>query len=408
MTTRMDRRTFLESAAVGATFTLVAPQLVRAQTASIKIGLLVPLTGAAGAYGPAMAKAGKVTADSINKEAGGVLGGRKLEVLVEDTESNATAGVNAARKLLDVDGVVALCGVWNSPVAMALRPIVLERNMLMMVSGSADQITAGDTKGLIWRFQAKGADWGPTIARAMLKSGAKKVSVLGLQNPFTVSMVDPFANEIKKGGGSIVDTVFYNPGQPSYRAEVEKVFGRKPDAVFMPALLPDFSAIAKEVYRSGFESKIFTLSIAADSEGKFIQNVGADVAEGINHLQPTPPASSPAYKRFLRLMGEPDGRIFLFACNTYDQIAMLAMIMEKAKSTNAVEIAKQIMPLSNGPGESVDDPARALQLIRDGKPINYTGAGSDVDFTASGDLTNREFTHYQIKGGKNLVVSVIK
>ncbi len=404
----MSRRSMVGSFAAGMTFTLVDPHRLLAQGASIKIGLLVPLTGAAGAYGPNMAKAGRVTADYINREAGGVLGGRKLEVLVEDTESNPTAGVNAARKLMDVDKVVALCGVWNSPVAMALKPITIERGLLLMVSGSADPITQGDNKGLVWRFQARGKDWGPTIARAMLKQGVKTVALLCLQNPFTTTMVAPFSEEIKKGGGSIVDVIYYNPGQPSYRAEVEKAFGHKADAVFLPSLLPDFSAIAKEVFRAGFTSRMFTLSIAADSEGKFIQNVGAEVAEGINHLQPTPPVDTTAYKRFLRLMGEPDGRIFLFACNTYDQIAMLAMMIERAKTTDSSELAKHILAVANGPGQSVDDPVAGLRLIREGKAINYTGAGSEVDFTADGDLTSREFTHYMIKGGKNQIVAVIK
>lgn len=372
----------------------------------IKIGLIVPLTGAAGAYGPAMAKAGRLTAEYINKEAGGILGKRFVQVLVEDSESNATAGVSVARKLIDVENVVAIAGLWNSPVAMSVKPIALERNLALLVSGSADQITEGDNKGLVWRFQARGRDWGKVIARAMLKDGIRKVSMLGLQNPFTSGMVDPFVAEIKKGGGEVLDLTYYNPNQPSYRAEVEKVFGRKPEGVFMPALLPDFTAIAKEVYRAGFNSKIYTLSIAGDSEGRFVKNVGAEVAEGINHLQPMPPVNSPAYRKFLTLMGEPEGKLFLFACNTYDQIAMLAMAMEKAKSTSSPDFVKQFLPIANGPGQSVDNPIEGLQLIRGGKPINYTGAGSDVQFTPTGDLESRDFGHYVIRGGKNQLVKV--
>lgn len=373
----------------------------------IKIGLIVPLTGAAGAYGPAMAKAGRLTAEYINKEAGGVLGGRPIQVVVEDSESNATAGVAVARKLIDVEKVVAIAGVWNSPVAMSVKPITLERNLVLLVSGSADQITEGDNKGLVWRFQARGRDWGTVIARAMLKDGVRKASMLGLQNPFTSGMVDPFVAEMKNGGAEVLDLTYYNPNQPSYRAEVEKVFGRKPDGVFMPALLPDFTAIAKEVYRAGFNSKMYTLSIAGDSEGRFVKNVGSEVAEGINHLQPIPPLKSPAYGKFLNLMGEPEGKLFLFACNTYDQIAMLAMAMERARSASSLEFAKQFLPIANGPGQAVDSPIEGLKLIRAGKPVNYTGAGSIVEFKPNGDLANRDFGHYVIRGGKNQLVKVI-
>ncbi len=372
----------------------------------IKIGLIVPLTGAAGAYGPAMAKAGRLTAEYINKETGGILGNRPLQVIIEDSESSATSGVAVARKLIDVENVVAITGVWNSSVAMSVRPITLERNLALLVSGSADQITEGDNKGLVWRFQARGRDWGTVIARAMLKDGVRKVSMLGLQNPFTSGMVEPFAAEIKRGGGEVLDLAYYNPNQPSYRAEVEKVFERKPDGVFMPALLPDFTAIAKEIYRSGFNSKVYTLSIAGDSEGRFVKNVGPEVAEGINHLQPIPPVSSPAYKRFLSLMGEPEGKLFLFACNTYDQISMIAMAMEKARSTASPEFVKQFPPIANGPGETVYNAVDGLKLIRAGKLVNFSGAGSDVTFKPNGDLASRDFGHYVIRGGKNQLVKV--
>ncbi|MEY3938169.1 MAG: hypothetical protein RL659_1010 [Pseudomonadota bacterium] len=97
----------------------ISPTVFAQGTGPIRIGLLVPLTGAAAAYGPEMAKAGRVAAELINKEAGGILGGRKIEVLIEDSESSATAGVAAARKLLDIDKVSILAGVWNSSVAMA-------------------------------------------------------------------------------------------------------------------------------------------------------------------------------------------------------------------------------------------------------------------------------------------------
>lgn len=404
-----SRRHTLRMLAVGSALPSIwiSPTAFAQVTGPIRIGLLVPLTGAAAAYGPEMAKAGRIAAELINKDAGGILGGRKIEVLIEDSESSATAGVAAARKLLDIDKVSILAGVWNSSVAMALKPIALERKMGLLVSGSADAITDGDNKGLVWRFQSRGQDWGGVIARAMLRSKMRRVSILGLQNPFTVGMIEPFVSEIRKGGGEVVDRVFYNPGQPSYRSEVEQVFSKKIDGVFMPALLPDFTAIAKDVYRGGFDAKIFTLSIAADSEGKFIENVGAQVAEGITHLQPTPPVGSLGYKRFIKLMGETDDRVFLFACNTYDQIAMIAMAIEKAKSTTSSEFLVQFPAISNGPGEAVFNPVDGLKAIRAGKAINYSGAGSSVEFNARGDLVNREFTQYKIVGGKNTTVGVI-
>jgi len=404
---RMRRRQFLGALAAGATTLLVPGGSARGNEGPIRVGALLPLSGAAGSYGPGMARAAQATAAYINDH-GGILGGRPLEILVEDTESNPTAGVNAARKLMDTDEVSALIGVWNSSVAMPLKPLVIERGMLLMVSGSADQITEGDTRGLIWRFQAKSSMWGEVIARAMLEAGHRRVAVLGLENPFTTSMVTPFQEEIRSHGGEVVASTYYNPQQASYRAEVQEIFSQQPDAIFLPALLPDFTAIAKEVYRSGFETPMYTLSIAGDSEGDFLEAVGPEVAEGINHLQPTPRRDSEAYRLFLELMEAPDDALFLFASAVFDEVAVLALAMERAGSTRPRAVADRVAEVANPPGELVSDPVAALQRVREGEAVDFRGAGSDVDFNRQGDLAGRQFTHYRWRDGRNERVNVVE
>src|SRR6187397_3338478 len=83
-----------------------APAIAWSQTNEpIRIGVLAPLTGGGGPYGADIVKASKLAADEINGT-GGILGGRKIELFVEDEETSATAAVKAARKLLDIDKVI--------------------------------------------------------------------------------------------------------------------------------------------------------------------------------------------------------------------------------------------------------------------------------------------------------------
>src|SRR5439155_659282 len=172
-------------------------------------------------------------------------------------------------------------------------------------------------------------------------------------------------------------------------AEVERIFGKNPEAVYCFGLLPECVSLMKEVYRGGFESKVVALSIMADAEGKFVQAVGPKVAEGIRHFQPMPDVSAPGYKKFLQLMDAPADRVLLFPPNTHDQIAITALAMEKAKSPMAVDWSKQIIPVGNGPGQEVDDVVEALKLVRAGTAINFQGAGSTCDFTPNGDQLGR-------------------
>ncbi len=146
----------------------------------------------------------------------------------------------------------------------------------------------------------------------------------------------------------------------------------------------------------------------ADAEGKFVEAVGAQVAEGIRHFQPMPDTSAPAYKKFTRLMGAPEDKLFLFPPNTHDQIAVTAMAMEKAKSPVAADWSKQIISVCNGPGENVDDVVDALKLIRAGKATNFNGAGSTCDFTPGGDQLGRGMGQWIIKGGKSVFIEYAK
>lgn len=406
---KLTRRKVLKTLGAAAMAPLAAPflNLAHAQGTPIPIGVALPMTGNAGAYGPDMAEAAKRTAEKINK-AGGILGGRKIELIIEDSESSASVAANLSQKFINVHKCQSLIGYWGTPEGMSSRPIAVQNRVVLMVSSAANAITEGDTEGYVWRFQMKATDWGIVISRAGLRLGFKSVGIMGLQNAFVLPIMRVFEEQMKANGRTVADSLIYNPEQPSYRAEVERVFGKKPEAVYCFGLLPDFVSIMKEVYRGGFDSKVVALSIMADAEGKFVQAVGPQVAEGIRHFQPMPDTAAPAYKKFVKLMDAPADRVFLFPPNTHDQLAVTVMAMEKAKSPMAVDWSKQIIPISNGPGEYADDVINALEMIRAGKAINFSGAGSICDFTPNGDQLGRGMGHWIIKGGKNVFVEYAK
>lgn len=374
--------------------------------APIRIGLLAPLTGSGGAYGKEEETAAKAAAAHINAH-GGVLG-RPLEIVVADDETTPTAGVSAARKLIDVDGVVAITGVWSSAVALAVRPVALEKSVALLPVGSADELTEGDNKGLVWRFQTNGKNWGQAFANVAYKDGARTASILVLQTPFTLSTVKPFADRFAQQGGKVLDTLYFNPNQPSYRAEVEKIFSKKPDAVFLPSYIPEFSAIVREIYRSGYESKLYTFSHAADSGGKFVQNVGKAAAEGVNHVQATPVGNNASYQLYLKQTQQPEGTIVAFGANVFDEINVLALAIEKAKSAKAADFSKEIANVVNTKGPDVHDPVQGLQLIRAGKPFRYSGATADFRFAPNGDQVDLDYGHYRVLNGVSKLMGTTK
>src|SRR3989454_11374640 len=119
MTTMTRRELWKASGTAG--LVLSAPAILSAQSKEpIPIGTLCPLTGAGGSYGPDMQRSVVAVGERINK-AGGITG-RPIQLFHEDDQTNAEAGVRAARKLIDVNKVGAIVSPWASAVTLAGKP----------------------------------------------------------------------------------------------------------------------------------------------------------------------------------------------------------------------------------------------------------------------------------------------
>src|SRR4030095_4617138 len=146
MTTMTRRRLLKAGAAAGAV--LGAPAILRAQSKEpIPIGVLSPLTGAGGSYCADRQRAVTAVVERINK-AGGIHG-RPITLFLEDDQTNAEAGVRAARKLIDVNKVVAIVSTWASAVTLAVKPLCIEAKVFVIGVSGADTGTPGGPKGLI-------------------------------------------------------------------------------------------------------------------------------------------------------------------------------------------------------------------------------------------------------------------
>src|SRR3989442_6654093 len=127
--TTMTRRQLLQASGT-AGLVLSAPALLSAQSKEpIPIGTLCPLTGAGGSYGPDMQRSVVAVVERINN-AGGI-SGRPIQLFNEDDQANAEAGVRAARKLIDVNRVVAIVATWASAGTLAVQPLRVQGHGLL-------------------------------------------------------------------------------------------------------------------------------------------------------------------------------------------------------------------------------------------------------------------------------------
>ena len=200
--TTMTRRQVLKGAATAG---LVAggPAILSAQAKEpINIGTLCPLTGAGGSYGPDMQRSVVAVVERINK-AGGIHG-RPVQLFHEDDQTSAEAGVRAARKLIDVNKVVALMSTFASAVTLAVKPLAIEGKVFYISVSGADAITEGNHGGYIARTQPNTRLQGHVYGKWVLsRKEFKRVAYLALQTPFAVPFGDTFLGALKTGGVSM-------------------------------------------------------------------------------------------------------------------------------------------------------------------------------------------------------------
>lgn len=395
----ISRRGLLGSTAALAG-TLALPPLAWAQGEPIKLATLTPLTGAGGPYGPVMVKAAKAVVDEVNA-AGGVLG-RKIELISEDDQTNPEAGVRAARKLIDVDKVVAIIGTWSSAVTTAVAPLCWESKTFLATVSGADAITLLPHQGYLIRTQPNTTLQGRKFGEFALAQGARRVFFLSPQTPFYQSQLDNIAAAVKKGGGE-VGSLVYDDKKPSYRSEIDEALRFKPDALVLGGYTPDTTVLVKDLYRAGYKGLVVAFGYSVNQ--KLVDGVPAEAVEGIYTISPSPAEGSKAYERLVKLIGVPNPDPY--TTQVYDETNLIIMAIAAAGQATGTAIKDNIRKVAQSKGGVVvDNAVDGLKAIAAGQAVDYDGASGPCDFTDIGDIADCQFRYEQVKAGKITLVKI--
>jgi branched-chain amino acid transport system substrate-binding protein len=395
---RFDRRQFLGGLAASSAL-LAAPAILRAQGEVFRIGALCPVTGSGSPYGSGMQKAISAAVEAINA-AGGVAG-RRVEIVAEDDQTNPQAAVLAAKKLIEVNKVQAILGTWASGVSLAVMPLTNDAGIpLMHCSGApALSVAPANAKGLGFRFQATNDRFGRAFAEICVKEGYKRAATMAFNNASGIGNTEGFRRAWEAKGNKVVANVVYEPNQPSYRSELQKVLAEKPDVIVTGSYLADTTIILREWFQSGARNKWIIPGWAANPE--LIKALGPEVTEGIISVDSVSNETAPSYKAYdeayRKAAGQP-GQSNVYAAMTWDMATCLALAIEAAGSVDPAAYVPKLREVSNPPGNAVSGFREGKEGLKSGK-VNYEGASSVLDFDQSGDVTP-DFGVFFIEGGK--------
>ncbi len=162
----------------------------------IKVGAIFPLSGGAGPQGQHVTQAIQAMAAIIN-ESGGVMG-RQLEILSRDDESTPAVGVSRANELISA-GVSVIIEGWNSPVTLAMQPVINRANILDITAISkADPILSGEANPYAIRLNSSNSQDGAVIAKYIAGTKAKRIAFMTENDAYGNGAQEAIEAELKK------------------------------------------------------------------------------------------------------------------------------------------------------------------------------------------------------------------
>lgn len=400
----ISRRGFLVSGtAFAAAGGLSAPTL--AQGGRIfRLGSLNSITGIGGPYGPYMLEAIKIAVNEVNSAGGAA--GRTFQIFAEDDQTKPEAAVLAVKKLVEINKVEAVVGIWASSVGLATMPITNDANIITMNTCGAPEMLTENKKGLAWMFQASNAIFGNAFAEVARRRGFKRPAVMAFNNSTFVGQANYFKSAWEANGGKVSEFVIYEPNQSSYRTELARVLATKPDVISLSAYRPDATIILKEWYQTGQECKFIMPGWTANED--LVKALGKEAMEGIISISNVAAEEHPAFKRFASEFKkvtnrEPD----IFSAQSYDMVITLALALEAAGAeADVAGVNSKIRGVTGTGGAKVNSFIEGRDAMRGGKRVDYEGASSRLEFGKQGE-TVPDFGVFDIQDGKLVLKETI-
>ena len=343
---KLTRRDFAAGIAAG----IAAPHIIgsaKAQGATIKIGMCVPVTGPAAEQGLWAQNGAKLALAPVNK-AGGVLG-KQVELVIEDDQTTNPGIVLAFSKLAAQPDIVAFLGSIRSTQVMAMAPDVLKLGKPVLIGGTNPDLTH---MGNPWLFRFRPND--NYSGRVIADYG---VNTLGKKKWAIVHSTDAFGT----AGGKALSEALVKLGAPPV---LDQGYANQSQ---------DFTPVVLAVKQSGadvlgtyftFENDLGIFARQLRQLGVNIPWVGSPSIVNITALKLAGPAlyntygvadyaedSSEGSKAFGKLYRDavkvaPDNQ----SSWPYDAVTVLAAAINKAGSTDATKIRDAILATKKFPG----------------------------------------------------------
>jgi len=301
---------------------------------TIKIGYLAALTGDWAAYGQTELKSAQLAAEEINTR-GGVLG-KKLEIVPYDFRTRAEDAVNAVRRMIEQDKVLAIIGANGSGINIATAPVVNRAGVSQIGTVSTNPLVTVDNNGKVrpYSFRICFTDpyQGTVLAYLAAKEmGKKKAAILyDVGNEYSQGLREFFMKYFKEYGGQTVSDQGFRGGvDVDFRAQLTEIRNSGADVLVLPNMGKEMALIIKQARELGMKD---LLIIGGDGYAEFMWDIAGKAMEGtywVNHVAPEDPAMQPFFAAYKKKYND-ECKEFVNGVLAYDSVYWLADAIGRA------------------------------------------------------------------------------
>jgi branched-chain amino acid transport system substrate-binding protein len=325
----------------------------RAQQPPVKLGLAAAVSGGSAASGDAIKRGLQIAMDEINAK-GGVLGGRRLELVIRDDEGNPQKGVTIARELVEREQVAAVFGGLHTTVALAQVPVWHELSTPYVGTWAAGtNITRNGKKpNFVFRVSANDDEVDKYLVRyaaEQLKRG--KPGLLLENTAWGQSNEAGLGKWFGERGVKAVGVEKFNWNDPDMSPQLLRLKQGGADVVMLVANAPEGAQVVKSRAKVGWEVPI--VSHWGISGGRFAELTG-ELSDGVVFVQTysffgKQSARGEAVLKALKdkygVKGPEDVTAPVGTANAYDGLHLVALAIEQAKSTDGAKVREALEDL---------------------------------------------------------------
>ncbi len=251
---------------------------------TIKIAGIFALTGRAAHIGTSQRDAVIIAIDEVNAQGG--INGRKLEMVMGDTESNPTKAVMALKKVLESQDVVAIIGPTLTGTGMAMRGFVEKEKIPTFMHSGGDVILMAPLNKKDpnskpkWTFKSpyKAADAMAKICQYMQSKGIKKIGFLYSNEGFGKDGLKNVTVQAPKYGVQLVASEAFEPKDVDMTAQMTRINAKGVEGIIAWTVGPAMGIIAKNVKQLGIKAPLFECHGAGDP---IFWKVAGEAGEGV-------------------------------------------------------------------------------------------------------------------------------